>query len=253
MDKNSKFQNALIKYIEILPVAIAIIDEDFSILDYNAVFEQTHLMKQEQLHKYPDKIKRLWENPSTINATISDYDGKEYKLLILPDETIHINSLDDFMMLIKLYLDSLKWTVSLNVEGLKFAEKMKQILKQLKDQTESIKTKSISEVNQKVIVAVRNFVERNMIENFLRKLLYKPILRWGNEDIGDLLSMIDNVSFVVVNEKMLTQIGSINIPIIVLTDFGKKFSIKQKYPNVNILERPISFENFRMLVDKIKS
>ncbi len=249
MDSKSTFIEGLAKFLEILPIAIAILDEDFQLVDFNFAFEN---FLGGETDDNPVNFKKLWERQTAVKGTIESPDGYIFKLLIFPDVISEINNEEDFLVQLRVYLDGLKFAKVLNIDDKKLMSRIAKEFTAKKPDTYKMFDRKKNFALAKAIIANRNFVERNILEEFVRKLGYHPIVRWLEDDIEKLIDISGNVEFVVISDNIESLLRSIKIPAIILVDFGRKVEISEKFPDAQIIERPLNFEDFKEAVEKIK-
>ena len=249
MDSKSTFIEGLAKFLEILPIAIAILDEDFQLVDFNSAFEN---FLGGETDDNPVNLEKLWEKQTAVKGTIESPDGYIFKLLIFPDVISEISNEEDFLVQLRVYLDGLKFAKVLNVDDKKLMNRIAKEFTAKKPDTYKMLDRKKNFALAKAIIANRNFVERNILEEFVRKLGYHPIVRWLEDDIEKLIDISGNVEFVVISDNIESLLRSIKIPAIILVDFGRKVEISKKFPDAQIIERPLNFEDFKEAVEKIK-
>ncbi len=242
MLRNPKITDRLTRYIEILPIPVAVFDEEFNLLDYNHIFEEKYSSTLED----KEFLKSLWDRKDAVKGVLMG-EHKKFNILYLPKEVIRIKDVDDLVVQIEEYIETLK-VVGALAEDFTFSK----LFVPVKTSETPKKERKFSAIATKDIAAisVSNFIERSLIEGYLRRLNFKPIIRWGNETIIDLLNIVGSLSLIVLNDEDEIPFIPGNIPIILIADFGKRVSLLKKYPRIVILERPVSFEDFKLAVQK---
>ncbi len=238
MVKESKIEESLARYIEIMPIPVVILDNKFNPIDYNRFFEERYGQYINDI----EYIRDLKDKKDVVVGTVVGED-KAYNILYFPREVVRIQTIDELLFQIGEYIETLK-VVGALAPSLQY----KELLSLFPKTQHSV---SLSHTNEKTnyktaVISISNFIERSLIEGYLRKLGFKPLIKWGNESLFDLLKIIDDITLVVLSDESEIPLVPKKIPVILLSDFGKIVHLQSKYPYIKIVERPISFENFKL-------
>ena len=240
MVKESKIEERLAKYIEIMPIPVVILDDKFNLVDYNRFFEERY----GQYINDVEYIRKLKDKSGVVIGTIMGED-RVYNILYFPREVVKIRTMDELLFQIGEYIETLKI-----VGALAPSLQYERLLSLLPKTQHSISLPYINEkTNYKTaVISISNFIERSLIEGYLRKLGFKPLIKWGNESLFDLLKITEDITLVVLSDESEIPLVPKKIPVIFLSDFGKIVHLQSKYPYIKIVERPVSFENFKLAV-----
>ena len=240
MVKESKIEERLARYIEIMPIPVVILDDKFNLVDYNRFFEERY----GQYINDVEYIRKLKDKTGVVIGTIMGED-RVYNILYFPREVVRIRTMDELLFQISEYIETLKI-----VGALAPSLQYERLLSLFPKAQHSVSLSYPSEkTNYKTaVISISNFIERSLIEGYLRKLGFKPLIKWGNENLFDLLKITDDVTLVVLSDESEIPLVPKKIPVIFLSDFGKIVHLQSKYPYIKIVERPVSFENFKLAV-----
>ena len=243
MVKETKIEERLARYIELFPIPVAVFDQEFNLVDYNSIFEKAFA---DHLND-PEFLKSLFTEPNVVKSTLSG-EQKKYYVLYFPTKVVKIKTIEELLFWLKDYVETLKFVGALSND----IDYDPTLLLNLfdahyKDDFISRPTdrKYLPKPSRVAGVSVSNFIERSLIEGYLRRLKFKPVIKWGNESIVELINTTNPNIVIVSDENEVIQIPD-TVPVILVSDFGRRVQLKNKYPHVIVLERPVSFENFKL-------
>lgn len=240
-------------YLEFLPIGIAVFTETFRLVSYNQTLadelkKESFPTDYEELSKF---LQTLWESPDVVTAEISfSHEGK-YKLLILPTIKNSFNSKSDIETYLGKYFGYLKATPKEYDKKFNIREILNE---RSKAKTISPEIASIEKEGKVgVLLLCGEPFLTDFLEVVLRRLDYVPIIVSSREEIREIKKISHLAKIMIGCEEFGEEMKQYSLPMIIITEFGRKSEAKKRFPDTIIIEKPPKFDEITKALNELKA